>query len=545
MYIFPLNNLSVVFVFFICVCISFYNIRIVKGLIQYKKTKISNINYGKGNTFSINKNGGGRVKYSVERRLFFLNKKKIKKNKDNKKDNEGENNSFNGNDNKNKYSWEKKIMEILPINNEMFEYYNNKCKHKYNYTNNDIIEKKSLINNLILPYRKKENFINIFLTHMDKCVLLGTLIHMKNYLYDNVSYEYSQHVRKENKNNNMEKQITKNKNNNNNNHNNNNNNNYYHNNNHNNNNHNNYHNNNHNEQHHNDTLNNNNVGNYKAHTLYDKIKNLKDDLKKNNQHMSDSLKVEKYINQQLIKLTQEIIKMRNEKKNEELKGNPNIEWTFFINEKKNPLNCFVYMDVPIGTVMLKPKKVEDKNFLISINALNNIKRNNQEILKNIYFKKFHITFDHIYQNCNLITLIVNKLLDQEYIIKSCTMFSLLSISYFLKDSFYQSFLYLLSSKIIWNPLLYNVWCNIYHTTLPLKLFMIKQTFSYTNVVFNYIVQSIRHKLINLETFLLNSSLKSKIQLHQKEHNTYDNHNFKIATDEIYPDPNDQEEFQYI
>ncbi|ETW44635.1 hypothetical protein PFNF135_01203 [Plasmodium falciparum NF135/5.C10] len=524
MYIFPLNNLSVVFVFFICVCISFYNVRIVKGLIQYKKTKISSINYGKGNTFSsINKNGGGRGKYSVERKLFFLNKKKIKKNKDNKKDNEGENNSFSDNDNKNKYSWEKKIMEILPINNEMFEYYNNKCKHKYNYTNNDIIEKRSLINNLILPYREKENFINIFLTHMDKYILLGTLINMKNGLYDNVSYDYSQYVRKENKNNNMEKQITKNKNNNNNN----NNNNY------------------HNEQHHNDTLNNNNVGNYKAHTLYDKIKNLKDDLKKNNQHMSDSLKVEKYINQQLIKLTQEIIKMRNEKKNEELKGNPNIEWTFFINEKKNPLNCFVYMDVPIGTVMLKPKKVEDKNFLISINALNNIKRNNQEILKNIYFKKFHITFDHIYQNCNLITLIVNKLLDQEYIIKSCTMFSLLSISYFLKDSFYQSFLYLLSSKIIWNPLLYNIWCNIYHTTLPLKLFMIKQTFSYTNVVFNYIVQSIRHKLINLETFLLNSSLKSKIQLHQKEHNTYDNHNFKIATDEIYPDPNDQEEFQYI
>ncbi|KOB89686.1 hypothetical protein PFDG_05239, partial [Plasmodium falciparum Dd2] len=61
----------------------------VKGLIQYKKTKISSINYGKGNTFSsINKNGGGRGKYSVERKLFFLNKKKIKKYKDNKKDNE-------------------------------------------------------------------------------------------------------------------------------------------------------------------------------------------------------------------------------------------------------------------------------------------------------------------------------------------------------------------------------------------------------------------------------------------------------------------------
>ncbi|SOV11779.1 conserved Plasmodium protein, unknown function [Plasmodium sp. gorilla clade G2] len=530
MYIYSLNNFSVVFVFFICFCISFYNIRIVKGLIQYKKTKICNINYEKGNLFSKNKNGGRRGKFNVERRLFFLNKKKIKKNKDNKKDNESEDNSFNDNENKKKNSWEKKIIDIIPINNEMFEYYNTKCKYKYNNNNNDIIERRSLINNLILPYREKENFINTFLIHMDKYFLLDTLMHMKNGIYDNVFYDYTQDAKKENKKNNMEKQITNNKNNNDNNDDNNNDNNN---------------NNIQNEQRHKDTLNNNNAGNHKIHTLYDKIKNLKDDLKTNNQHMSDSLKVEKYINQQLIKLTQEIIKMREEKKNEEIKENSNIEWSFYLNEKKNPLNCFVYMDVPIGTVMLKPKKVEDKNLLISINALNHIKRNNQEILKNIYFKKFHITFDHIYQNCNLMTLIVNKLLDQEYIIKSCTMFSLLSISYFLKDTFYQSFLYLLSSKIIWNPLLYNIWCNIYHTTLPLKLFMVKQAFSYTNIVFNYIVQSIRNKLINLETFLLNYSLKSKIQLQQKKHNTYDNHNFKIATEEIYPDPNDQEEFQYI
>ncbi|CRH00465.1 conserved Plasmodium protein, unknown function [Plasmodium relictum] len=277
------------------------------------------------------------------------------------------------------------------------------------------------------------------------------------------------------------------------------------------------------------------------------INDMDNNNKSNNSNDINLIKIEKYINQQLIKLTNEILSMKKnyEKKKKEMKNNNYVmKWNFYINKKSNPLKCFVYLDLPEGTIMLKPSEINDKKFLISINALNEIRRNNKEILKNIYFKKFNITFDYIYKNCNFITLLVNKVLDQTYCINLFTMISLLSSLYILNDSFYQCFLYLLSSEIIWNPFIYNIWCNIYHTTLPLKLFMLKQTFSYSKIVFNSLIDYIRSKLIKIETILINSSLKNKLFLDTKEDNMYDKQNFKIATDD-YNINDDEDEFIYI
>ncbi|CRG92969.1 conserved Plasmodium protein, unknown function [Plasmodium gallinaceum] len=291
----------------------------------------------------------------------------------------------------------------------------------------------------------------------------------------------------------------------------------------------------------------NEINKVNTSTNNNKDKNDIDNNNESNDYTDVSLiKIEKYINQQLIKLTNEILTMKKnyEKKEKEMKNNNYVmKWNFYINKKSDPLKCFVYLDLPEGTIMLKPSEVDDKNFLISINALNDIRRNNKEILKNIYFKKFNITFDYIYKNCNFITLLVNKLLDQGYCINLFTIFSLLSSFYILNDSFYQCFLYLLSSEIIWNPFVYNIWCNIYHTTLPLKLFMLKQTFSYSKIAFNSLVDYIKSKLIKLETILINSSLKSKICLDTKQDNIYDKQNFKIAIDDY--NKNDEEEFKYI
>ncbi|SBT71677.1 conserved Plasmodium protein, unknown function [Plasmodium malariae] len=278
--------------------------------------------------------------------------------------------------------------------------------------------------------------------------------------------------------------------------------------------------------------------------------------------------IERYINRQLVKLANELISMKKifEKREKQTQGGDSSDysytnqrsdinnvscgtrdgmwWDFYINKKEKPLKCFVYLDLPEGTVMLKPRKIKDKNFLISINALNDIRRNNKDILKNIYFKKFNITFDYIYKNCNFITLLINKFIDQPYVMNAFTLFSLLSSLYIISDSFYQSFLMLLSSEIIWNPIIYNAWCSIYHTTLPLKLFMIKQTFSYSKVAFDYLVEQIRSKLLRLETSLINSSLKRKILVDTRKENTYDRKTFVIATED-YSESDNEGDFTYI
>ncbi|KAI4837781.1 hypothetical protein MKS88_003197 [Plasmodium brasilianum] len=278
--------------------------------------------------------------------------------------------------------------------------------------------------------------------------------------------------------------------------------------------------------------------------------------------------IERYINRQLVKLANELISMKKifEKREKQTQGGDSSDysytnqssdinnvscgtcdgmwWDFYINKKEKPLKCFVYLDLPEGTVMLKPRKIKDKNFLISINALNDIRRNNKDILKNIYFKKFNITFDYIYKNCNFITLLINKFIDQPYFMNAFTLFSLLSSLYIISDSFYQSFLMLLSSEIIWNPIIYNAWCSIYHTTLPLKLFMIKQTFSYSKVAFDYLVEQIRSKLLRLETSLINSSLKRKILVDTRKENTYDRKTFVIATED-YSESDNEGDFTYI
>ncbi|ETB62407.1 hypothetical protein YYC_00988 [Plasmodium yoelii 17X] len=263
-------------------------------------------------------------------------------------------------------------------------------------------------------------------------------------------------------------------------------------------------------------------------------------------------KIERYITNQLIKLASEILNIENKikkRKKEKLenKNNSNnvkeyIKWNFYLSKKDKPLKCFVYVDVPDGTVMVKPREMEENYFLISINALNDIKRNNQDILKNIFFKKFNITFDHIYNNCSFLTLIVNKIINKQYIIDTITLTSLLSSFYLTRNFFYQAFLQLLSSEIIWNPYIYNIWCNLYHTTLPLKLFMIKQTYSYSNILFNYITQYVRSKLIKLETKLINNSLKKKILIDTIKDNIYDKNLYTIATDSC---DKYEDEFYYI
>ncbi|CXI81485.1 conserved Plasmodium protein, unknown function [Plasmodium berghei] len=263
-------------------------------------------------------------------------------------------------------------------------------------------------------------------------------------------------------------------------------------------------------------------------------------------------KIERYITSQLIKLASEILNIETqikkiEKEKLENKNNSNnikeyIKWNFYLSKKDKPLKCFVYVDVPDGTVMVKPREMKENYFLISINALNDIKRNNQDILKNIFFKKFNITFDHIYNNCSFLTLIVNKIINKQYIIDTITLTSLLSSFYLTRDFFYQVFLQLLSSEIIWNPYVYNIWCNIYHTTLPLKLFMIKQAYSYSNILFNYITQYVRSRLIKLETKLINNSLKKKILMDTIKDNIYDKKLYTIATDSCDRYEN---EFYYI
>ncbi|KEG03664.1 conserved Plasmodium protein, unknown function [Plasmodium vinckei vinckei] len=263
-------------------------------------------------------------------------------------------------------------------------------------------------------------------------------------------------------------------------------------------------------------------------------------------------KLENYVSNQLIKLASEILNMENELKKREKdklenKNSSNnikeyIKWDFYLSKKDKPLKCFVYLDVPDGTVMVKPREMDENNFLISISALNDIKRNNQDILKNIFFKKFNITFDHIYNNCSFFTLIVNKIINKQYIIDTFTLTSLLSSFYLTRNFFYEAFLQLLSSELIWHPYVYNIWCNIYHTTLPLKLFIVKQAYSYSNILFNYISQHVRSRLIKLETKLINNSLKKKILMDTIKDNYYDKKVYTIATDssDKYED-----EFYYI
>ncbi|CAD2099036.1 conserved Plasmodium protein, unknown function [Plasmodium vinckei lentum] len=263
-------------------------------------------------------------------------------------------------------------------------------------------------------------------------------------------------------------------------------------------------------------------------------------------------KLENYVSNQLIKLASEILNMENQLKKREKdklenKNSSNnikeyIKWDFYLSKKDKPLKCFVYLDVPDGTVMVKPREMDENNFLISISALNDIKRNNQDILKNIFFKKFNITFDHIYNNCSFFTLIVNKIINKQYIIDTFTLTSLLSSFYLTRNFFYEAFLQLLSSEIIWHPYVYNIWCNIYHTTLPLKLFLVKQAYSYSNILFNYIAQHVRSRLIKLETKLINNSLKKKILMDTIKDNNYDKKVYTIAIDssDKYED-----EFYYI
>ncbi|ANQ08747.1 Uncharacterized protein PCOAH_00029630 [Plasmodium coatneyi] len=268
--------------------------------------------------------------------------------------------------------------------------------------------------------------------------------------------------------------------------------------------------------------------------------------------------IERYITRQLIHLTSELIKIQNEweKDKQEEKAKPSsslngktnscVKWNYYLNSKNTPLKCFVYVDVPEGTVMLKPEKVDDKKkkFLISINALNDIRRNNKEILKNIYFKKHEITFDHIYRNSNCITLLFSRFIDHPYLLNALSFFCLSSCGYLLTDVFYQGVLHLLSSEIIWNPLVYNVWCNVYHTTLPLKLYLAKQTYSYGRVAFDFFVNYVRAKLIRLETSLMNSSLRRKVDLDTREENTYDDKMFSISTQCDISDE-EEEDFTYI
>ncbi|GAB66869.1 hypothetical protein PCYB_102190 [Plasmodium cynomolgi strain B] len=260
----------------------------------------------------------------------------------------------------------------------------------------------------------------------------------------------------------------------------------------------------------------------------------------------------------IIHLTSEIIKIQNEwekdkkeekaKESSSLNGKTNscVKWNYYLNSKNNPLKCFVYVDVPEGTVMLKPEKIDDKkkNFLISISALNDIRRNNKDILKNIYFKKHKITFDHIYRNSNCITLLVSRFIDHPYLLNTLSFFCLTSCGYLLTDVFCQGVLHLLSSEIIWNPLVYNVWCNVYYTTLPLKLYLAKQTYSYGRVAFDFFVNYVRSKLIRLETALINSSLKRKVDLDTREENRYDDRIFFISTQCDISDE-EEEDFTYI
>ncbi|CAA9988638.1 conserved Plasmodium protein, unknown function [Plasmodium knowlesi strain H] len=268
--------------------------------------------------------------------------------------------------------------------------------------------------------------------------------------------------------------------------------------------------------------------------------------------------IERYITRQLIHLTSELIKIQNEwekdkqeenaKVSSSLNGKTNsrVKWNYYLNKKNNPLKCFVYVDVPEGTVMLKPEKVDDKKkkFLISISALNDIRRNNKEILKNIYFKKHEITFDDIYRNSNCITLLVSTFIDHPYLLNALSFFCLTSCGYLLTDVFYQGVLHLLSSEVIWNPLIYNVWCNVYHTTLPLKLYLAKQTYSYGKVAFDFFVNYVRSKIIKLETSLMNSSLKGKVDLDNREENRYDDKMFSISTQCDISDE-EEEDFTYI
>ncbi|GAW81358.1 hypothetical protein, conserved [Plasmodium gonderi] len=284
---------------------------------------------------------------------------------------------------------------------------------------------------------------------------------------------------------------------------------------------------------------------------------VKQDVDKGTLGLDMSVKIARYINRQLMHLTNELISMQKyfeRKREEEMSRQSNSEngkmnncvrWNYYINKKENPLKCFVYLNVPEGTVMLKPEKVDDnKNFLISINALNDIRRNNKEILKNIYFKKYEITFDHIYRNSNFITLLVNKFIDHPYLINSISFLSLTSSFYLLSDVFCQGVLHLLSSEIIWNPFIYNIWCNIHHTTLPLKLYLVKQTCSYGRIAFDFLVNYMRSKLIKLETSLINSSLKQKVNLDNYEENRYDDKNFTISTHCDISDE-DEQDFMYI
>ncbi|KJP87541.1 hypothetical protein AK88_02845 [Plasmodium fragile] len=273
---------------------------------------------------------------------------------------------------------------------------------------------------------------------------------------------------------------------------------------------------------------------------------------------SGPAQIERYITRQLIHLTSELMKIQSgwekEKKEENArasssfngKTNNCVKWNYYLNNKNNPLKCFVYVDVPEGTVMLKPEKVDDKkkNFLISINALNDIRRNNEEILKNIYFKKHKITFDHIYRNSNCMTLLVSRFIDHPYLLNTLSFFCLTSCGYLLTDVFYQGVLHLLGSEIIWYPLVYNVWCNVYHTTLPLKLYLAKQTYSYGRVAFDFFVNYVRSKLIRLETSLMNSSLKRKVDLDTREENRYDDKMFSISTECDISDE-EEEDFTYI
>ncbi|CAG9474880.1 unnamed protein product [Plasmodium vivax] len=269
--------------------------------------------------------------------------------------------------------------------------------------------------------------------------------------------------------------------------------------------------------------------------------------------------IERYITRQLIRLASELMRIQsgwekdraeeNSKASSSLSGKTNncVKWNFYLNRKNAPLKCFVYVDVPEGTVMLKPEKVEDKKkkkFLISINALNDIRRNNKEILKNIYFKKYKITFDNIYRNSNFVTLLVSRFIDHPYLLNVFSFFSLTSCGYLLTDVFCQGVLHLLSSEIIWNPLVYNVWCNVYHTTLPLKLYLAKQTYSYGKVAFDFFVNYVRSKLIRLETSLINSSLKRKVELDCREENRYDDKTFSISTECDISDE-EEEDFTYI